>query len=220
MCGLAVFFYGVADWFMGNCHFYFSLGDIVLNDILKCNASVSTVALFDVCAITVFLCLATPVAFYKGSLDEQYNCFLEEFAQDGESPEFTQLFFRSYEYGLPILFTMSDGKVYIGYVTEIYATPFNDIHIIPIISGYRDKSNLKLMPVTPYRDIIHDVENSDVEVLDFEAFTVSLPLREIVYAHLHDFEKYEKFKEAEKNLNDYTQEASYTFDNKLAHFND
>jgi len=142
-------------------------------------------------------------------------------AEDSESPEYTSLFFRSYEYGLPILFTMSDRKVYIGYVPVIHAKPFNDIHVIPILSGFRDKDNLKLELVTPYKDIIHDVENDQEKELDFEAFTVALPLREIVYAHLHDFERYEDFKKAEEKLN-YSQGDEYTFkyNNKLLDFND
>lgn len=73
------------------------------------------------------------------------------------------------------------------------------------------------MPVTPYQDIIHDVENDNEKELDFEAFTVTLPLREIVYAHLHDFEKYEDFKKAEKQL-DYSEDKPYKFSNKIPYF--
>ncbi|PKF48774.1 hypothetical protein [Enterovibrio nigricans] len=173
VCGVAIVVYAIADCGLRALNWHFSLGDIVLNNILAYDAPSNSVSLFDVCAITVILCLAIPVVFYRFSIDRQYICFLEEFAQDGESPEFTQLFFRSYEYGLPILFTMSDRKIYIGYVTEIHSKPFNDVHIIPIVSGYRDSSELRLVPVTPYQDIIHDVENDDEQELDLEAFTVT-----------------------------------------------
>ncbi len=219
VCGVAVLIYAIFDILLCSLGKYWSLGNIVLNDILKFDADQKTIALFDVSAITVFICGAFPVFLYKFSLDHQFECFLEEFAQDGESPEFTQLFFRSFQFGLPILFTMSDRKIYIGYVTEIYAKPFNDVHIIPLISGYRDNATHKLVPVTPYQDIINDVENEKTEDVDFEKFTVTLPLREIVYAHLHDFEKYQQFKEAEKDF-DYSQSTTYSYTNKLYPFND
>jgi hypothetical protein len=214
LCGLATIIYAISDFALECFSWHFSLGEIVLNNILKYNASQNSIILFDVLAITITLSLFIPVVFYRFSMENQFNCFLKEFAQDGESPEFTQLFFRSFQFGLPILFTMSDRKVYIGYVTEIRSQPFNDVHVIPIVSGHRDRSNLRLVPVTPYQDIIHDVENDATEELDFEAFTVTLPIREIVYAHLHDFEKYDKFKKAEKKL-DFIQQDSYVFTNKL-----
>lgn len=214
MCGLSVIVYAIFDKILCSYNYYFSVGDLILNGVLKFNSEAKDIAIFDVCIITIIMCVTFPLCLYKFSLDQQYYCFLEEFAQDGESPEFTQLFFRSFQFGLPILFTMSDRKIYIGYVTEIYAKPFNDIHIIPLISGYRDSVTHKLVPVTPYQDIIHDVENDKSEDVDFEAFTVTLPLREIVYAHLHDFEKYQKFKDAEKNF-DYSQSTTYTFTNRL-----
>lgn len=214
LCGFAIVIYAISDLILKACGWHLSLGEVVLNNILKYKASQNSIILFDVLAITITLSLLIPVAYYKCSLEHQLNCFLKEFAQDGESPEFTQLFFRSFQFGLPILFTMSDRKIYIGYVTEIRSQPFNDVHVIPIVSGHRDSSNLRLVPVTPYQDIIHDVENDATQELDFEAFTVTLPIREIVYAHLHDFEKYEEFKKAEKKL-DFSQQENYVFTNKL-----
>ena len=201
LCTVAVIVYAIFDYIFTKMNFYFSLGDFVLNNILDYGSPNSSIVIFDICAISITFSIIAPLAIYKLSLEKQYSCFLEEFAQDGESPEFTQLFFRSYEFGLPVLFTMSDKKVYIGYVQEIHSKPFNDVHIIPIMSGYRNKSDLKLELVTPYEEIISDVINEEEQELDFEAFSVTLPLREILYAHLHDFEKYEKFKDAEKKLN-------------------
>lgn len=130
--------------------------------------------------------------------DDRNKLFMGKFANDPESPEYTRLFFRSLEFGLPILFTMSDRKVYIGYVVEVHAKEFNDIDILPIFSGYRDKDELTLKQVTPYKDVLDDLENEAEEQVDFERFTVTLPIREINYAHLHDFHYYEKFKEKEK----------------------
>ncbi|MEL7293108.1 MAG: hypothetical protein AAGJ78_13945 [Pseudomonadota bacterium] len=214
VCGLSIGVYAFFDYILHIFNWSFSLGYIVLNEILNLQTSHIGVTLFDLCAISVAISIATPLVIYRFSLDYRKYVFLEEFAQDGESPEFNQLFFRSYEFALPILFTMSDRKVYIGYVTEIHAKPFNDVHIIPLVSGYRESSTLRLMPVTPYQDIMHDVENEETKEVELESFTVTLPLREIVHAHLHDFEKYEDFKQAEKKL-DFSQEDSYKFTNNL-----
>ncbi len=218
VCAISVLVYAGFDWLLSKLEWHFSLGDIVLNTILMQDTNPSNIALFDISAITILLSVTIPVMLYKFDLTYQYYCFLEEFAQDGESPEYTQLFFRSYEYGLPILFTLSDNKVYIGYVTEIHARPFNDVYIIPIVSGYRESTTHKLKLVTPYKAIIEDVENDECNELDFEAFTVALPLREIVHAHLHDFEKYDDFRKAEANF-DHTQEGTVTVNNQLLDFN-
>ncbi|WP_070962867.1 hypothetical protein [Vibrio sonorensis] len=214
VCGLSVVVYAIFDLILCLLSRSFSLGDFVLNEILNLNSSHIGATLFDLCAISVAICIATPLITYRFDPDYKDYVFLEEFAEDGESPEFNQLFFRSYEFALPILFTMSDRKVYIGYVTEIYAKPFNDVHILPLLSGYRESSTLKLNLVTPYKDILHDVEDETIKEVNLEAFTVTLPLREIVHAHLHDLEKYPDFKKAEKNA-DFTQGDSYYFSNDV-----
>ncbi|MGF1718393.1 hypothetical protein L4D08_26455, partial [Photobacterium chitinilyticum] len=96
----------------------------------------------------------------------------------------------------------------IGYLMEVHAEDFNDIHIIPIFSGYRDKDTLSLVPVTPYDDIINDLEDESEKTTDFKRFSVSLPIREINYAHLHDFQYYDKFKEQEKRYEESKKPSS------------
>lgn len=214
---LATVLYALCDLILGAFNMYWSLGDLVLNIILHFGYSREVTALFDLGALTLLISMFTPFAIYKNQ-SNQYLSFLNEFSQDSESPEFTKLCFKSFEYGLPVLFTMCDRKVYIGYVPEIHAKPFNDIHVIPIFSGYRDKNTLNLVPVTPYQDIIHDVENDDEEEMDLEAFSVTLPVREIVHAHLHDFKYYERFKEKEAALEKSNNEQNYStsYNNELA----
>ncbi|MCR9664497.1 hypothetical protein [Vibrio parahaemolyticus] len=69
---------------------------------------------------------------------------------------------------------------------------FNDIHIRPILSGYRDKTDLTLKLVTPYKDVFDSLKKDD-DGFDEDAFTVTLPLREILHAHLYDFEYQKDF---------------------------
>lgn len=82
------------------------------------------------------------------------------FVNDAESPEFSRLVGRSWDYGLPILFTMNDRKVYIGYVYEFAAKPnVSDIMILPIMGGYRTDNELKFVKMTPYEEVVEEITN-------------------------------------------------------------
>jgi len=209
---VAMIVYWIISWLFDAISFHFSLGDIVLSGLFNGSPTQADITTFDIGCLTLFLSLLAPTIYY-GNQENQYEHFFVAFSSDCESPEYTQLFFRSYQYGLPILFTMSDRKVYIGYVAEIHAKEFNDVHVIPIFSGYRDKDSLKLIPVTPYSDILNDVKNVDVEEVDLEMFSVCLPIREIIHAHLHDFDYYEKFQEEEKKFETDTSLTKFTYNN-------
>lgn len=193
---------------------YPSLGKYLLLDIFLCDATKAEIALFDISSFSLLFSFLIP-RYYWGNKTERRMRQLVHFSGDSESPEFTQLFFRSLRFGVPILFTMSDRKVYIGYITEVHATKFNDVIILPIFSGYRTKDELRLVPVTPYQAVLDDIENEAEKEIDFDIFAVALPLREIVYAHLHDFKYYEKFKEKENEFNTLNQATKFTYKNTL-----
>ena len=194
----AVFIYYIGILLYDIFGLRFSLGDFFLNEVLKCNAPYSYVVIFDLSIVAIFLGYLLPAFSFRFNKSLRTKIQIRWLREDTEAPEFTQLFFKSLEYGLPILFTMSDRKVYIGYVLEINSTDFNDVNIIPLFSGYRDKDTLELVPVTPYKDIFIDIKNETKNIIDdLEVFSVTLPLREIMYAHLHDFEYYSKFKSLE-----------------------
>ncbi|WP_019615512.1 hypothetical protein [Psychromonas ossibalaenae] len=201
LTGIATLFYVLFDFLLSTQHWYFSLGDWFLNTLLLSKSNHANIVLFDISSIALLISIilaALPHILFSG--DDLSDGFVEFFALDSESSEYAQLLFHSYQYGLPILFTLSDRKTYIGYPLEIHAKEFNDIHIVPLFSGYRDEKTLSLNLITPYRDILDDVDNVKEEELDFRAFSVCLPVREIVYAHLHDFSYHEKFKKKEQEL--------------------
>ncbi|EGQ9275679.1 hypothetical protein M5238_004664 [Vibrio vulnificus] len=199
---LFVFFallYAIACAFADHYGFSVSVGEWLLNKSFPSHEFSQTEGhLLEIAVWMLLLSYSLPKFVYRSD-NERAEMFTNKFAKDPQSPEYTQLFFRSVEFGLPILFTMSDRKVYIGYVIEIYADDFNDINIVPIFSGYRDKDTLKLVPVTPYRDVIQDIEHTEEEQVNLEMFAVTLPIREINHAHLHDFSYYERFKERESH---------------------
>ncbi|KHT41681.1 hypothetical protein RJ47_13985 [Vibrio sinaloensis] len=188
-----------------------SVGKLFLERAFLTSFDTQTVAMFEISFITLILSQILPwlayLPFNKKAL------LREEFFNDAESPEFTKLFYRSSLTGVPVLFTLSDRKVYIGYIYEIPTKPFTDIYVLPLFSGYRCKDELRLKKVTPYKPVIDSLEaeekkkikrvlrqkgykESDTKeyVDDFldqrniwADFIIALPLREIVHAHLHDF---------------------------------
>ncbi|GLO63830.1 hypothetical protein MACH09_43380 [Vibrio sp. MACH09] len=200
--GLILFFlvsviYAIGGHFSNMYHIKINIGEWFLVKVFPATKFSSTDGtLLEIAVWMLSISYLVPKAIYK-SESEKREMYIHKFSKDPESPEFTQLFFRSLEFGLPILFTLSDRKVYIGYVIEVHASDFNDIHIVPIFSGYRERDSLELVPITPYRDVILDIEDTTQETINLEMFAVTLPLREIVHAHLHDFSYYERFKEKE-----------------------
>ncbi|NNN64706.1 hypothetical protein [Vibrio sp. 2-1(7)] len=183
---LAIFVYFIGQQIYQLTGFSWSLAKCILYDILQTNASTSDVALLDISMVMGCLSLLLPTVIYRGSVDNYYSELLTSYENDPESSEFTELFFRSLEFGLPILFTMSDRKVFIGYITSMNVFDFNDIHIRPILSGYRTQKKLRLKLVTPYQDLFESLGDEGSE-FDEDVFTVTLPLREILHAHLYDF---------------------------------
>ncbi|MDD9154983.1 hypothetical protein PVK64_02090 [Aliivibrio sp. S4TY2] len=193
----ALLLYVLADCIFTSLSWYFSLGEIILNYVLKSESTESTVILFDMMAFAFILSFVIPYIATRG--DNEY--FFESFADYGDSPEFTDLLLRSTRKGLPILFTMSDRKVYIGYAREIHAQHFTDINIIPVFAGYRDKNTLKLVLTTPYRNVIEQLKTTDKDTPGL--FTITLPVKEITHAHMHSFEHYKNFQEAEGHVEEY-----------------
>lgn len=140
----------------------------------------------------IFSFSVPPIVYWLADRLSGYNrglLFTGAFLEHPDNPEFTKLLFSSTEYGLPILFTMSDRKVYVGYPMELKSEKFNDQRILPVVSGYREKDSLRFIPVTPYQSVIEN----ELEDADYEKFSVTLPIREIVHAHLIDLKLFDLF---------------------------
>ncbi|EHY0932389.1 hypothetical protein K2100_004230 [Vibrio parahaemolyticus] len=85
------------------------------------------------------------------------------FFADPENPEFSTIIRMSREQGLPILFTLSDNKVYVGYPFEFVGRPLvNDILILPLVSGFRnDNRGLKI--TARYIEVIQALQAREKE---------------------------------------------------------
>ena len=95
-----------------------------------------------------------------------------EFLSDVESPEFSRLIAKASDLSLPILFTMSDRKVYVGYPYEITGGALiNDLLVVPLVSGYRCSKTNKLHIVTRYIDIVQEIK--EIEEKEFKEMLIS-----------------------------------------------
>jgi hypothetical protein len=205
---------------------YYDFGHWFLKNVLKLkNLDESTIALFDISVTTLCLGFLIPVAYYR--FNDKKKLYSKEFLTDADSPDFSRLFGYSIKVGLPILFTMSDRKVYIGFIYQVQAKLHtSDVHILPVIGGYRDKNNLALKKVTPYEEVIEQINEKEKQEIEKELikkgmtkeevfkvfednpaiydqwskFLIALPLREIQHAHLHDFTHEKDFKKAETKM--------------------
>lgn len=164
------------------------------------NTAIATETVFfiELSLLMLVFAACAPIIVYK--LTKQFfgyskgELLMGAFLEQGDNPEFTKLLLSSHQYGLPILFTMSDRKVYVGYPIELKSEKFNDLRVLPVVSGYRHKDSLKFIPVTHYQSVI---ENKLGEGIEYEKFAVTLPIREIVHAHMIDLKLFDIFVENE-----------------------
>lgn len=155
---------------------------------------ISIIALLLTLTLPKFL-MTLAVKLTKQSKSDVKRAAFKKIANTDESPEFTSICFKSWEHGLPVAFTMSNKKVYIGIIAE-GAGHLNDIIIIPLKSGYRCEAELRLEIVTHYEPVFREIE-SNLSNDKFDKFYITLPIREIIHANLHDFERRDLFRKYE-----------------------
>lgn len=151
----------------------------------------------------------------KALLNEWKRC-----ASSDDSPEFSTLCFNSIEYGLPIAFTLSNKKVYIGYAMA-FGIKANDILLLPIVSGYRCNERLDFIPLINYEPVIKFIlnrENPKNVQKALEKFLISIPHREVVHANLHDLSYREHFNKYKFDDTQHTEQSKGTVQPKVGYF--
>ncbi|MEX1198172.1 MAG: hypothetical protein WEB57_09955 [Pseudohongiellaceae bacterium] len=155
----------------------------------------STIVFIELAAGSILLAVATPYLFYglawTFSGATRHGMLEGTFVNSPGTPEFTSLIYSSFSQGLPVLFTLSDGKVFIGYPMSVRAEDFNDIMLLPTVSGYRRRDTLELELTTNYKKVLDQM--MDQHAVDPEAFLITIPTREVVHAHLFDINHNERF---------------------------
>ncbi|QBQ54335.1 hypothetical protein [Nitrosococcus wardiae] len=106
--------------------------------------------------------------------------------------DFEKLILRSTEKSQPLLFTLSSGKVFVGWA--VWApNPVEKrsaVRILPMLSGYRDLDNHKIHFTTDY-EVIHKITNKELPQLkhvELEDLEIVLSSDQIVSSHLFDLE--------------------------------
>lgn len=118
--------------------------------------------------------------------------------------DFERLLNEAVERTIPIALTMKSRKVYVGFVMQTF-DPSRDrkwIKILPLVSGYRDSTTLRMQFVTNYRDAYGAVEPQDPAAplapplghLAPKDFGIVLPVDNIESANLFDLIAYKSFK--------------------------
>lgn len=98
---------------------------------------------------------------------------------------------------MPIMFTLENGKVYVGWPNS-EPNPTHDlsfIRILPYLSGYRDDKTHREKFTTDYEVILNIVINNDSKLshLSLDDFRIILPVNKIISAHLFDLKAYIEF---------------------------
>jgi hypothetical protein len=113
------------------------------------------------------------------------------------------LFYRASEKSIQIMVTLTDGKVYVGYVIWQPSEPHTDVSfcgILPIISGYRDPVTKQVTYSTSYVEAYErlDEKGSDgkykIDINDFEKF---FKMSSVEIASIYDPDVFLMFDDAE-----------------------
>lgn len=161
----------------------------------------ATAGLLALMVVALFVAIAIPALLHwlaHGISGLEYDDLRITAMYSAEpAPVLANVLFASYQYGLPIAITLSDRKVYVGYPAFVSSSLFSphgsDLHITPLVSGYRGEHDLALHLKTPYDGVLAELDDhyqKSEQPRDRGAvaaqFTIHVPVREIVHAHLYD----------------------------------
>lgn len=124
----------------------------------------------------------------RGSLEHSKVLLMSRILSD--SP-LDRLFFESYINIYPLLLTLESGKVYVGNISSLGEPTENEgmdqeISIIPILSGYRRKKDLRIKFTTSYKPVVSEIE-------------LIIRQNQIISATVFDFDAYLSFKNQKKD---------------------
>jgi hypothetical protein len=96
--------------------------------------------------------------------------------------------------------TLKSRKVYIGFISQNFFSPWQgvkSIKVIPVYSGYRDEKDFHIVFTTSYDTVIkYTVEEDDID-LDIDDFQMGIPVSEMITVNIFDPRVYEQFSKPE-----------------------
>jgi len=198
---------GLCDWGLLLGRWFKSFLEILLPELSDSSSSINLVAVY---LVTLFLAYLIPKAIKKTAGRNRLFETWEAAAKKDSTPEFSSIMFSSWKKGLPIAFTLSNSKVYIGYVVEA-GIDTNDLNILPLVSGYKDDDKKDLIYLIDYKPVIAKIQKHEGK--DISQFLISIPHREIVHANLHNFDYKKHFDGARYDRMQTTpDESNYTIE--------
>lgn len=171
------------------------LGTVIFTHKLPANLSIGTITSLLLGAAAAYGMAISA----KQSMEKNPNQTMleyEKLASDG----LERLLFDSMSKGLLILVTLKSRKVYIGKVKEprLVHGDLENIVIIPMLSGYRDKDDLRFKVSHNYHAYYekYNIQEHDGE-LRLDHFRTIIPTAEIDSASLFDLQTYQQFSSEE-----------------------
>lgn len=176
-----------------------SWGTELFTYCLPGNLGVGTVSSFILAAAGAYGYAITK----RQDLDGDESALMEEYEAIAKADGLERLLFESMAKGLLILVTLKSRKVYIGQVHEprLIHGDVENIVIIPMLSGYRDKDTLKFTISHNYRDYYDKNAITQCDgYLRLTHFRTVIPASEIDSASLFDIRTYQQFVETENQV--------------------
>jgi hypothetical protein len=101
---------------------------------------------------------------------------------------------------IPILVTLSGGKIYVGFAVRLPNPELErtDIRLLPLLSGYRDAETQAIHFTTNYDRVLRQLEHPNLSHLRPGDFEVVIPVSQISASHLFDVEAYEYFRQQDQ----------------------
>lgn len=111
--------------------------------------------------------------------------------------EIELLILRSLDHKMPLMATLGNGKVYVGYVSHAVnaETDRRYVRMLPMVSGYRDPSDQRVVFTMLYEDVMRQSDDpaSPMYGVLQRDFEVVFPLSEVRSMNLFDWNVYEAF---------------------------
>lgn len=104
--------------------------------------------------------------------------------------------------GAPVSLTMTNRKVYIGFVMTPPSPKYPYTKLLPTVSGSRKEDSLNLVLDTPYWPVYEDLRKRQAQGemlgVDPEDFGIVLPIADICSANLFDDDSYSRYFETQQ----------------------
>lgn len=138
----------------------------------------------------------------KEQLENNDNEHMEAYCEVAKSDGLEELFYDAMVKGLMVLITLKSRKAYVGFVQKprFMHSDTENVVIIPMISGYRDKDSLSFIARHSYIDYYqkHDITATS-EPLTIDDFRTVMPRAEIESVSLFDADTFLNFEKVDES---------------------